>query len=180
CKAGRHGGKSFRPKEKNHERHTGSGDRFVADLFFGGGQRGYQSAGGGLLLSGSRLRTHRAQRGGAARNFAGCHTHRGRPTKGETRPGERPLGLAAASVVVRREPVLNALPAVILFHLHPWPSRLADASRRPLERGVSLELGAGLLVSLLRAPATAHSLPGGSARSYADPHSLSLPPPLPR
>ena len=32
------------------------------------------------------------------------------PEKEETRPGERPLGIAAAHVVVRREPVLDAQP----------------------------------------------------------------------
>src|SRR5262249_56469074 len=114
------------------------------------------------------------QRGDAARNFAAPRARRGRPGKGETRPGEHPLGIAAASVVVRGEPVPHALPAVILFHLHPWPSRLAGGSRRPLERGVSLEPGVALLVPLFRAPATAHGRLGGCDLFYADPHSLRL------
>src|SRR5262249_27982930 len=127
-----------------------------------------------LFSSVSRLRTHRTQCSDTARNLAGSRTHPGRLGKGETRPGERPLGIAAASVVVRGEPVLHALPVVILFHVHQWPHRLAAGSRRPLEHGVSLDFGGSLLVPLFRTPATTHSRPGGSDLIYADSHSLRL------
>jgi len=99
------------------------------------------------------------------------HAHRGLLRKGEARPGERPLGIAVAQGVVRREPILDARPAVILF---PWPYRLSDGSRRPLGSRVLLEPGGALLVSLFRAPAPARSLPGRCDISYADPRSLRL------
>src|SRR6516225_5838930 len=85
--------------------------------------------------------------------------------------GERPLGIATTHLVVRREPVPYARPAVIRFH--PWPYRFSDGSRR-LARGVRLELGRGPLVPIFRAPALAHSHIGGCDLFYTDPHTLRL------
>ena len=84
------------------------------------------------------------------------------------------MGIAAASVVVRRKPVPHSLPVVILFHLHSGPSRLPAGSRRTLEHGVSLESGGSLLVPLFRTSAKEHRLLGGSDLFYADTHSLRL------